>query len=222
MTCRRERVILTIARQMASGGSYIGHAVASKLRLKYMNREILRRAAQALRVEDSRAVEALEETRGGIWARLTRVVAMGTPEAPFVPAPLGFDEDDVFDVESRIIRAIAEHEDAVIVGHGAGYILRDHPGVIRVFVHAPKLWRIAAAQRTHGLEPDTAGDLIQQSDRRRARFIEGLSGVAWTDARLYDISVDTSAIDVGVIIEWFAGLVQARLESRQAAAPVES
>jgi cytidylate kinase len=217
-----EPVILTIARQMASGGSYIGYAVASKLHLKYLNREILRRAAEVLRVEDPRALESLEESRGSIWARLSRGIAMGAPEAPFVPAPLRYDEDDLFDVESRIIRAVAEHEDAVIVGHGAAYVLRDHPGVMRVFVHAPEPWRIAAAQRTYGLDFGAARALVRRSDERRSRFIEGLSGAFWTDARLYDIAVDTSAIDVSVVIEWFSDIVKSRLRGRHPMSHAES
>jgi cytidylate kinase len=215
-------VIVTITRQMGSGGSYIGYAVASQLHLRYMNREILRRAAQTLHVEDTQTLESLEERRGSIWAKLALKIAMGAPEAAFVPVFLGFDEDDVFDVESRIIRAIAEQEDAVFIGHGAGFVLRNHPGVIRVFVHAPESWRIAAAQRTYALKLEAARELIRRSDRRRARFIEGMSGVPWTDARLYDISVDTSAIDVSLIIEWLAELVQARLEGRRASGRVES
>jgi cytidylate kinase len=219
MTHRLEPVILTITRQMASGGSYIGYAVARRLRLRCMDRAILRRAARALGADDCRTLESLEETKGSIWARLTRGMATA---APFVSAPLGFDEDDVFDVESHIIREIAEYEDAVFVGHGAGFVLRNHPGVIRVFVHAPEPWRIAAAQRSYAVDPAAARDLIRQSDKRRARFIEGLSGAAWTDARLYDLSVDTSAIDIGGIIAWLAEVVQGRLERRKAVVRIES
>lgn len=222
MTHRLEPVILTITRQMASGGSYIGHAVARQLRFRYMDRAILQRAAQALRVDDPRTLECLEETRGSIWARLTRGMATGAPEATFVSVPLEFDEDDVFDVESHIIREIADHEDAVFIGHGAAFVLRNHPGVIRVFVHAPEPWRIAAAQRLYALELAAARDLIRQSDRRRARFIEGLSGAVWTDTRLYDLSVDTSTIDIGVIISWLAELVQGRVERRTTIARIES
>jgi cytidylate kinase len=222
MVYSSEPVILTIARQMASGGSYIGYAVASNLHLKYLNREILRRAAEVLRVEDPRALESLEERRGSIWARLIRGIAMGAPEAPFVPAPLRLDEDDLFDVESRIIRAVAEHEDAVIVGHGAAYVLRDHPGVMRVLVHAPEPWRIAAARRTYGLDLDAARALVRRSDQRRSRFIEGLSGASWTDARLYDITVDTSAIDMSVAIEWLSDFVKNRLRRSHPMSHAES
>ena len=217
-----EPVILTVARQMASGGSYIGDAVARKLQIAYMNREIVQRAAAMLRVDDPHLLESFEETRQTIWTRLLHGFSRGTPEAPVVRAPVNFDQDDVFDVETRIIRAIAEREDAVIVGHGAGYLLRNHPGVIRVFVHAPEAWRILAAQQTYALEPETAKTLIRESDRRRARFIEGLTGVVWTDARLYDLTVDTSKLEIGMIVEWLAGVVRARFDRRHATLRTES
>ncbi len=74
------------------------------------------------------------------------------------------------------IRKIEKNKDAVFIGHGAAFVLRNHPGVIRVFVHAPEPWRIAAAQRTYALELAAAGT-IRRSDRRRACFIEGFIGV---------------------------------------------
>ena len=74
----------------------------------------------------------------------------------------------------------------------------------------------------YALKLAAARDLIRQSDRRRARFIEGLSGAVWTDARLYDLTVDTSTIDIGVIISWLAELMQGRVERRKTIARLES
>jgi cytidylate kinase len=200
---------------MASGGAFIGYAVASRLHLTYLDNEILQRAAALLRVEDPRTLESLEETRGSIWAKLTRTIAFGAPEGPFTPAPPRIDEGALFEVESRIIRAVAEHEDAVIVGHGAAFVLRDYPDVVRAFIHAPESWRILAAERTYGLGLAAAKSLVRKSDQRRARFIEGLVGAFWSDACLYDITIDTSAIEMSLAIEWLSDLVRSRLRSQR-------
>ena len=96
------------------------------------------------------------------------------------------------------------------------------PGVIRVFVHAPEAWRILAAQQTYALEPEAAKTLIRESDRRRARFIESLTGVVWTDARLYDLTVDTSRLEIGMVVEWLAAVVRARFNRRHATLRTES
>ena len=131
----------------------------------------MRRTAQALRVVDAHIVESLEETSGSVWPRSRAALRWERPR-PFVGIPLGFDEDDVFDAESRNITEIAKQQDAVFVGRGAGLVLRNHPGLIRVFVHARESWRIAVAQRRYALTPAAARDLTRQSDRRAARFID--------------------------------------------------
>jgi cytidylate kinase len=215
-------VVLTIARQLACGGSYIGFAVARRLRLTFLDREILRRAAAMLRVEDPRSLESLEESRAGLWARLSRGLSIGAPDAPFVPAPFRIDEEELFEVERRIITAVADHEDAVIVGHGAAWVLRDHPGAIRALIHAPTPWRIAAAQRTHHLDSEAARRLVERSDARRSRFIERLAGASWTDASLYDVAIDTSVVDMRVAIDWLADLMRSRLQRREPVSHAES
>jgi cytidylate kinase len=207
---------------MASGGAYIGYAVASRLQLTYLDHEIVRRAATLLRVKDPRTLESLDETKGSIWAKLTRGIAVGAPAGPFAPAPFRIDEDDLFDVERRVIGAVADHEDAVIIGHGAAHVLRGHSDVISVFVHAPEAWRISAAERTYGLATSEARNLVRRSDQRRSRFIQGLAGALWTDARLYDLAIDTSAVDVSVAIDWLSELVKEHLRSHHRVSHVES
>src|SRR4051794_25427540 len=117
----RAPVVVTISRQLASGGAYIGQLVARHLGLRYVDREILRAAASTLGATDEKAVEALEEhAGGGLWAWVARAAAAGAPDAPFVPPPPPrFDEGDVLEAETQIIRDIAAHGGAVIVGRGA-------------------------------------------------------------------------------------------------------
>ncbi len=209
-------VVLTISRQLASGGAYIGQAVARKFGLKYVDRELLHRAAEILGVQEQ-DVENVEEQITGFWSQLARGVFVGPPDAPFVAPPRpDVHEDEVFEVETRLIREIAARDDAVIVGRGAPHVLRDHPGVIRVFVHAPEAWRVPEVQRAYGLDEAAARGLIRDSDRRRARFVQSLIGRSWTDACLYDITVDTSIVGIDVAAEFIGRVVEARLKARGA------
>jgi cytidylate kinase len=204
-------VVLTISRQLASGGSVIGQAVSRRLGFKYLDREILQRAAAQLGVDDLRALEALEERTAGWWARIAGTVSAGAPEIGYVPPPpLAVHPGQLFEVERRIIREIADRGDAVIVGRGAPHVLHDRADVIRVFVHAPEARRIAEAARVYGLGTASARELVQRSDRQRARFVQGLIGRSWTDACLYDLTVDTSVVPVDLAADWVVRLMLAR------------
>jgi len=203
-------MVVTISRQLASGGAYIGQRLAQRLGYRYVDREILTRAALSLGVDDDRSLEHLEEQVPGWWDRIARVIGVGPPEAPYVPPPPPVDEGRVLEAETGIIRVIAEHEDAVIVGRGAPHVLRGRDNVFRVFIHAPKEYRTAEVQRTYQLDAAAAQAMVERSDRTRARFIQSLVGRAWTDACLYDLTVDTSRIGPDLVVELLASAVSGR------------
>ena len=117
-------------------------------------------------------------------------------------------EKDLFAVESRIMNDIAERYNAVIVGRAGFYALRDRPRVIRVFVHAPLEFRVRRIMKVHGLtDGREAQRLVEEADRRRARFIKDVSGAEWCDARNYHLSIDASGIDFDTGVAMIVTLV---------------
>jgi len=209
-------VVLAISRQIASGGAYIGQAVARSLNLRYVDREILIRAAADLGV-DEQHVGAYEERAASFWSTIGRGLFAGAPDAPFVRPPLlGIQEGEVLEAERRVIRDTAERDDCVIVGRGAPYLIRkDHPGVVRLFVHAALEYRVAEARRAYDLDEKAALELIRASDRRRSQFVQALVGRPWGDACLFDLSVDTSTVGLDTAIALVERVVRDRIDARQ-------
>ena len=205
-------MVVTISRQLASGGAYVGQHLAQRLGYRYVDREILTRAAAILGLEDEHALEHLEEQAPGWWDHVTRAIGIGPPEAPFVPPPLPVNESIVLRAETQIIRAIAEREDAVIVGRGGPHVLRGRDNVFRVFIHAPKDYRVAEVKRLYQLDADAARAMVERSDRNRARFVQSLVGRSWTDACLYDLTVDTSRIGADLVVDLLVDAVDGRRE----------
>jgi cytidylate kinase len=213
------RLVVAISHQMGSGGGQVGQALARVLGIRYADREILEQAARALG-KDDRELEGLEERVAGVWGRVAAILAMGTPEAPYVvPAMLPMEEEDLFLVESQIIREIAAREAAVIVGRGASWLLRDHPGVVTVLLHAPEAWRTAEIMRRRGL-PDigAARDLVRESDQRRRRFLESLRSSSWLDPSCYHLCIDTAAVGLDGTVDLLAAAARRRREALQSPA----
>jgi cytidylate kinase len=187
--------VVAVSRQFGSGGSRVGRAVAQRLGFRYADREILAEAALRLNVEEG-LLEPYEERFATIWDRIGMLFALGAPDTPYVPPSLpSISETRLFDVQREVIRSIAAHGNAVIVGRGAAHVLKDTPGVVRVFLHAPLQWRVALAMSEYHIE-DTgkAEEIARDSDRARSRFVQTLSGRDWCDATLYDLSMDTSVV----------------------------
>jgi cytidylate kinase len=211
----RSTTVLTISRQLGSGGSYVGQEVARRLGMRYADREILQQAAAAAGVKE-KDLEGAEEKAAGFWHSVVHSFSLGGPDTTFVAPPLsGVYEEDVFKIESRIIREIASRFDTVIVGRAGFHVLAGHEGVVNVMLHARRAWRVERVMQVYGIE-DTAEaeDLVDRSDRQRASFIRTFTGRHWTDARLFDLCVDTSSVGLEPTTEIVLELVSRRMKRR--------
>jgi CMP/dCMP kinase len=223
MPDRRAGITVAISRQRGSGGSYVGRQVAHRLNLKYIDRELLRDAAEYLHKEESSRTPR-QRAEASWWAQIGTAFALGGPEILYVPpSPAAVYEGDLFEREDRLIREIVSDHVAVIVGRGVAQILRGRPEVVTVFMHAPERWRADRIRQIYGVADAAAAlRMAQESDRDRAKFIRRLSGLDCTDARNYDLAINTAAIGFAGAVDLIAGAVAARLESRPAAAPEAS
>ena len=193
--------IVTFSRQVGAGGAYVGQAVAKQLGVRFVDREILVQAAKLLG-RDDRELEGLEERVASVWTRMASVLSLGAPEAPYSPPPLpSAVEDDLFAVECQVMREIASREDAVIVGRAGSWVLRNHPRMLRVFLHAPEDWRVRRVRETYGLADDASARLlVRESDAHRARFMHTLRGGPWVDPSHYDLCIDTARVGLDVAV----------------------
>jgi cytidylate kinase len=201
-------LIVAISRQLGSGGSYIGQAVARRLGIRYVDREILEQAARLLGVEEQ-GLEPLEERVSSFWAR--SMFSIGPPDSPYTPPPPSVSEAQLFEAECTIIREVARRSDAVIVGRGSWYVLREHPGLVRLFVHAREAVRVRRVRKTYKLaDENEAREMVRRSDARRGRFVHSLTDRDWHDASLYDLAIDTESISLDAAADLVTGVVAPR------------
>ncbi len=204
----KRTTIVTISRQMASGGAYIGHLLARKLGYQYVEREVLHEAAKALGVDIS-DVSKLDERRTGFVESLMKSFVFGTPEAAYTPpSRRPVYDQELFETESRIIKAIAERYNAVIVGRGGYFILRGRPKVVNVFIHASLDFRIGRLTQFHGISVDQAKEEIEESDRRREKFLRTMTNTERYDARNYHLCIDAAAAGFEAAQQMIISLVE--------------
>jgi cytidylate kinase len=202
------RTVITISRQMASGGVYIGRRVARRLGYKYVDREILEKAAEQLGA-DRAALAAVEERCSSFLDDLLKSFTFGTPEAAYV-APWGkpvYDRE-VFETESRVIRALADRHDCVVVGHAAFFVLRGRSNVVNVLIHAPEDFRVKRLQEFHKIPADQARTEIRKADLQREKFIRTMTKLDWKDARSYHLSVNSQTAGFVNVENMIIGLVE--------------
>lgn len=206
------RVLVAISRQMGAGGAYVGQALARRTGLRYVDREILQEAARVLGRED-KDLENLEERVASMWSRMASVLAWGAPESAYVPPPMPtIYEDELFAVESEIIRGIAEREDAVFVGRAAGWVLHGQPGLFSIFLHAAEPTRVERIKSAYSIK-NTAEALavLRRSDQQRSRFVQSVRGADWLASSNYQMCFDTGAIALDEVVDVVASVLSHRL-----------
>jgi cytidylate kinase len=204
----KQTIIITISRQMASGGAYIGYLLAEKLGYKYVEREILHTAAKELDV-DITELSNLDERRSSFVENLMKCFVFGTPEAAYVsPSRRPVYDQELFETESKIIAAIADRYNAVIVGRGGYFMLHGRPNVLNVFIHAPMDFRIKRFQKYHAVSADQSREAITSSDHQREKFLKTMTGTDRYDARNYHLCIDAEAAGFETAVRMIADLVE--------------
>ncbi len=202
-------VTITLSRQIGSGAAFVGYSVAKELNFKYIDREILRQAAERLGSEPG-ALEYMDERSASLLETIMRGFSVGMPEIS-VPLPqrLPVDHRELFAMECKIMNEIADRYNAVIVGRAGFYALKERSEVIKVFIHAPLEFRMKRIQKAQKITDDREVlSRIKESDHVRAKFVRDMAGLDWMDTRNYQLSFDSSVVDFPSIIELIVKLAK--------------
>jgi CMP/dCMP kinase len=191
--------VITISRQIGSGGAYVGQQLAKKLNIVYADREIIRKAADQLFVLEA-DLTLRDEKVSSFWESFLQFNALAqdvyTPPRIIPPTDL-----ELYRSEAEVIKQIADKQPAVIIGRCGSHILRDYPNHIRIFLHAAVPFRNERLHKLYNLNHEEADRMIAQSDKERALYCKKFTGKDWSDANEYDISIDTSKIGVDRTVE---------------------
>ncbi len=198
--------LVCISRTMAAGGERMGETVAQRLGFRYVDEQIITKAAQLAQV-DPKLVAAAEH-RQPLLQRLIGKLAMaadmvgpvslatGLPLDIFTPGSTGYHAtpDDLRTLIRAAIHEVAHAGRAVIVAHAASMALAGTPGVLRVLVTASpetRVQRLAAAQQ---ISHDEAAAAIAASDRERRDYFQHFYNIKDETPTHYDLVVNTDVL----------------------------
>ena len=188
--------VVTISRTLAAGGEEIGFTAAMELGFRYADEEIIVRAAETAGVSPETVAE-IEHTPG----LLTRILeAMSrTPPDPSVsgyPALIVESRTDYQGLIETVIRQTAAEGGAVIVAHAASVPLTGMKGLLRSFVTAPSVTRIARLVREAGIGETEARKATTESDRQRREYLRRFYDVRDELPTHYDLVLNTDVLTI--------------------------
>lgn len=203
-------MIITISRQIGSGGSYIGQKLAKKLKIHYADREIIRKAAETLSVpeEDLLSMDEKSQTWWDYIQMSSRYAAdiYIPPIQKFAPTDL-----ELFNAESEILMQISKECSAVVIGRCGFHVLEGHPNLVKIFLHGDIVFRVKRIMDLYSVSIKTAEKMVEDSDRKRCSYIKKFAKKDWMNAGNYNLCIDTSKTGIDKSLE----LILAFIDSLQ-------
>jgi cytidylate kinase len=197
--------IVTLEREYGSGGGGIACELARHLGWKLWDQQLTSEIARRAQVPES-AVALCDERVDSRLYRLAKTFWRGSYERGMALTEAhAFDTDHMMAMVEEIMRTIAEEGNAVIVGRGAPFFLRDREDTFRVFTYAPhdeKIRRVLEMGKSH----EEAEDLVQNVDKERMAYIKHYFNADWPTRALYHLMINTVVGNQNVIATILNGM----------------
>ena len=201
-----EKYVITINRELGSGGRSIGEKLAQALGVAFYDKALI----QGLQEKYDLTTEEIERLKGqkhNWWADFKRSLkVMPNFAAPTIISakdaiPDFLITDDIFQSETEILKGIAEEESCVIAGRSGFFVFRDHPNHLSILIQASLDNRISRLVEKRGITREEAQRIINEVDKGRENYVKKYTGTSRYDTRNYEIMLNADEHTEEEIVE---------------------
>lgn len=190
----KEPFVITISREVGSGGRTIGRKLAEKLGVRFSDKELI----DALQKKLNLTAGAIEEMKGRKKRWLDDFIQLVAPvpmsgllvdgDSDYISEyNLSKDVNDVFEAEKEILQGIADEGSCVIAGRSAFFVLKGRPNKVDILITASRENRIARIMGKQNLTREKAEEVISSVDKARDNYVLRYTGQSRYDARNYNL-----------------------------------
>ena len=187
-----EKIVITIARQYGSGGKTIGKKLAADLGIKAYSNEILKLASEDSGINETMFNQVDEKLKNTPLFRIMKKEYRGELIPPESDDFLS--NQNLFNYQAKIIKDLAEEGPCVIIGRCADHVLRDFPKLVRIFIYASPEYNLRQVIERGAYTGKDVEKYIQKTDKRRSDYYHYYTGKEWSDARNYDLCLNSECI----------------------------
>ena len=205
---KQEKFVITINRELGSGGRTVGRKLADKLNVEFYDKAIIRGLTEKFNL----TVEEVEKMKGksrSWWTEFVNNLNAGLGLTPTGQVPEKYEvptTEEMFKLETEILKGIAEAGSCVVAGRSGFYIFRDEPNSLSILIQASMPFRIQRVMRKQNLSESEARKTIEKVDKMRENYVQKYTNTSRYDTRNYDliISADGKTEDeiVDIIMDY--------------------
>ncbi len=204
-----QKYFITIGRQLGSGGKQIGEKLSGILNIACYDKELIQIASQESGLGREFFEQADEKMRFSIFGNFMGLWPSYMDE--------GYTNnylcnEYLFKIQSDVIRKLAEEQSCIFVGRCADYILREHQRCINIFISADMKDRIQRISESQQITPETAKEMIERTDKKRAGYYNYYTNKTWGMAASYHLCINSSVLGIDDTVEHIQSFVGKKLE----------
>ncbi len=181
-----KHIVITISREYASGGRYVGKIIADTLGINFYDKELINLTALESGLSKKYINEVDEESRA------TQ------------------NDDRIFIAESKVIKKLAKEESCVIVGRCGNYILKNNKDTIKIFLYSNMNSKIKRAVKYYGLNKTSAEKIINKVNKERSKHYKFYTNTDWMDYNNYDLIINVDSLGVEKTSEYIIDYINKR------------
>lgn len=192
---RNEKFVITINRELGSGGRTVGRKLAERLGIQFFDKALIRTMEEKYNLT-AEEIEKMKGRNNHWWEDFTRVVRLGDSEIRYYESQNGgaiekLTTENIFKVEKEILEGIAAEQSCVVAGRCGFFVFCNHPNHLSIFIQASMPSRIERVVRKQNLTPEEAIKLIDKIDKMRENYVQKFAGTSRYDTRNYNLVIST-------------------------------
>ena len=189
---KSKNFVITINRELGSGGRTIGKKRAERLGVKFYDKALINELTKKfdMSVEE---LENVKASKRNWWNDFVQnYLNRYNVEERFNAESNVATTENIFRVESQFLKELAEDESCVIAGRSGFYIFRNNPNALKILIQSTMEARIKRVMEKQGLSEAEAEKVIEKVDKGREHYTQEFSGTSRYDTRNYDLVINVA------------------------------
>ncbi len=201
-----KKIIITVGRQIGSGGRIIAKLLAEEFGCKFLDRELLNLAAKESGFSE-KFFEQNDEQKGFLKSFFHLPITHVGDNNLYKN---DFSQEGLYKFQSDAIIHAASEGSCVFVGRTADYVLRNCKDVVNIFITANIDDRIKALCQRKDIDRATARKLISNGESQRASYYNYYTSKQWGHSESYDLCVNSSLLGLEGTERFIAQFIRQR------------
>ena len=186
---RNEKFVITINREVGSGGHTVGRILAEKLGVKYCDKAVIEGLTHKFGLSPER-IEEIKAQKKSWWNDINNYyqTLVNSTSLP-MDAEVRLDNATMFETEKRILQELATQSSCVVAGRTGFMVFREWPNHLNVFIQASLEHRIKRIMNRKNVTMEQARDIIAKMDATREAYIKKYEDTTRYDTRNYQLVI---------------------------------